>query len=188
MLNRMEENPFAPPTVGPGISPNSKANLMGVESSLASFWRRAIALGIDLGFCLILIWGIIIGLVVLINQAELSSFASKEHLLVTVSIDAIVCTIGMTYFTLLEASRWQATLGKRIVGIRVADREGQPIGLGRALARNLGKLVSILPYGIGVWWMLFNVRRQTLHDRIAGTIVILSKEPPANDWEEIRPT
>ncbi len=184
-----EENPFAAPTVGPGIAADPPADRKDLEPTLAPFWRRAIALVIDSGICLGLIWGVLIGLLVLIDRAGLSSFviASKDDMIVVILLNALVYTIGLTYFTLTEASRWQATLGKRILGIRVADKTGQPIGLGRALGRNLGKLVSIVPYGIGVWWMLFNIRRQTLHDRIAGTIVVLGPQRPSDDWEEIRP-
>jgi uncharacterized RDD family membrane protein YckC len=186
-----EENPFAAPSVRPGIAADPKVDLLGRKPTLAPFWRRAIALLIDLGICIGLIWVALIGLlvlVILIEPTGFSSFASKNEPLAVLLLNAFVCSTILTYFTLLEASAWQATLGKRILGIRVADRVSRSIGLGRALGRNLGKLVSILPYGIGVWWMLFNIQRQTLHDRIAGTIVVevlnTASLAEVDNWEE----
>lgn len=40
------------------------------------------------------------------------------------------------YFTLCECSRWQATLGKRILALRVTDIDGQRLPLRCALLRN----------------------------------------------------
>src|SRR5690625_5666491 len=39
------------------------------------------------------------------------------------------------YFILFECSKWQGTLGKRRMGIRVVDRFGQRIGIGRSVFR-----------------------------------------------------
>lgn len=47
----------------------------------------------------------------------------------------------MLYFALFEASRWQATPGKRWLGLRVVTTEGKRLGLGRAVARNVLKLL-----------------------------------------------
>lgn len=45
------------------------------------------------------------------------------------------------YFSLTEASPWQATLGKRLLGLRVTDCAGRRLGTGRALWRNFVKLI-----------------------------------------------
>ncbi|MFO7270603.1 RDD family protein [Sphaerobacter thermophilus] len=49
------------------------------------------------------------------------------------------------YFTLCEGSRWQATVGKRLLGLRVVTATGERVGWGRALLRTV---VKLLPWDI----------------------------------------
>jgi uncharacterized RDD family membrane protein YckC len=76
------------------------------------------------------------------------------------------------YFSLLESSKWQATLGKRAVGILVTDLAGQKIGFGRALGRYLAKFISGIILYVGFFMAGFTERKQGLHDIIAGTLVV----------------
>jgi uncharacterized RDD family membrane protein YckC len=80
------------------------------------------------------------------------------------------------YFTLLESSAWQATLGKRTLGLYVTDAEGHRLTFGRAAGRNLAKYLSGLILGIGYLMAGFTRRKQALHDLIAGCLV-LKKAP-----------
>lgn len=75
------------------------------------------------------------------------------------------------YCVLMERSANQGTLGKMLLGIAVADAAGQRISLGRAVLRNLAKVVSgaLLPVN---WLMVaFTGKKQGLHDVIAGSLV-----------------
>ena len=83
----------------------------------------------------------------------------------------------MLYYTLLEASRWQATIGKRALHIQVTDDAGARLTWLRANGRYWAKLLSFLILGIGFLMILFTERRQGLHDLIAGTLV--SRRPPS---------
>ena len=59
--------------------------------------------------------------------------------------DQVAC-IAAIYFIGFEASRWQATPGKRLLGLRVETVEGARLSVGRALlrlARVGNKLVDI---------------------------------------------
>jgi uncharacterized RDD family membrane protein YckC len=58
-----------------------------------------------------------------------------------------------------------ATVGQRMVGLRVAAADGLPPGLGRAALRASLALLGVLP-------PLFTRGRRTLHDRITGTWTI----------------
>ena len=44
------------------------------------------------------------------------------------------------YFSQSESSRWQATLAKRLLGLRVTTLDGRRLGFGRALLRTAFKL------------------------------------------------
>jgi uncharacterized RDD family membrane protein YckC len=80
------------------------------------------------------------------------------------------------YFPLMESSKWQATLGKRAVGIRVTDLDGRRIDFGRALGRLFAKIISGIILYIGFIMAGFTDRKQGLHDIIAGTLVIKDNE------------
>lgn len=85
-------------------------------------------------------------------------------------------SVGMTsliYFPILEASSLQATLGKRLLGIKGVTKDGQRIGFGRALVRNLSKLLSLLIlFPLGFLMSGFTIRKQSLHDLIAGCLMV----------------
>ena len=65
------------------------------------------------------------------------------------------------------------TIGKMAFGVRVVDRAGRPVTISIALVRVLGYLVSVLPLGLGVIWMFLDIDRRALHDRLAGTRVLM---------------
>ncbi len=64
-----------------------------------------------------------------------------------------VSTLGFVimilYFAIMESSSRQATLGKMVLGIVVTDGEGKRISFGRALGRNLAKIISDIILFIG---------------------------------------
>lgn len=76
------------------------------------------------------------------------------------------------YFSLLESSGWQATAGKRLVGIQVTDLQGNRISFGRATGRFWAKLVSAVPFYIGFLFAGMTSHKQAVHDMLANTLVI----------------
>lgn len=79
---------------------------------------------------------------------------------------------AVAYFAGLHASKWQATVGKRLLGLKVTDLKGSRITFWRALGRYLAMsfLSGILLIGYII--AAFTEKKQSLHDLIAGTIVI----------------
>lgn len=73
---------------------------------------------------------------------------------------------------ILEGSRKQASVGKMLIGVKVTDEQGKPIGYGKAMVRNLAKLIGVITLGIGFLSGFFDRRQQCLHDKVAGTLVI----------------
>jgi uncharacterized RDD family membrane protein YckC len=76
------------------------------------------------------------------------------------------------YFPVLECSSLQATPGKLALGIKVTDMQGNRIGFGRALGRNLAKIISAIILYIGFIMAGFTQKKQALHDMIAGCLVV----------------
>ena len=60
-----------------------------------------------------------------------------------------VCLFCWLYFTLFESGGWQATPGKRLLGLRVTDLSGERISFGRASGRYFSKILSWLIFYIG---------------------------------------
>lgn len=81
-------------------------------------------------------------------------------------------TLNWLYYTLQESSGAQATLGKRALGIKVVDENGEKIGFGRATGRYFAKIPSSLILGVGFLMAGFTQRKQGLHDMMAGTLVV----------------
>ena len=82
------------------------------------------------------------------------------------------------YFALSESSPRQATLGKRLLKMKVIDKDGGRIGFGRASARTFSKILSYVTLYIG-FIMAGNTRRkQALHDLIAETYVVRADFEP----------
>lgn len=65
----------------------------------------------------------------------------------------------------------RVTLGKRLLGLRVADAAGEPLGLGAALFRTACYGPSSFLY-LGFFWSLVDPRGRTWHDLAAGSLVV----------------
>lgn len=79
--------------------------------------------------------------------------------------------VGVGYWVILHAHGRQ-TVGKRAIGAVVADMHLRPIGPGRALARLVAEIASVMPFSLGYLWPLWDPQRRAFHDKLAGTLVI----------------
>ncbi|TDC54994.1 RDD family protein, partial [Actinomadura sp. KC345] len=102
---------------------------------------------------------------------------------------AVVFLLGFAYFTIMHA-KWGQTLGKKVVGIRLVSAADQSaVSWGQVLGRqafvyaitvSTAMLNFLVPGGavlgmVGLLdnaWILWDERRQALHDKVAGTLVV----------------
>ena len=70
-------------------------------------------------------------------------------------------------------SRGGQTLPMQTWKIRVVRDDGESIGMGRAMLRYLLAWLSLLPFGAGFFWAFFDREQQFLHDRLAGTRMVV---------------
>jgi uncharacterized RDD family membrane protein YckC len=66
--------------------------------------------------------------------------------------------------------------GKRLLGLRVVNAQGDAPGLLRGFVRSLFALASDLPLFIGYVWALFDGERRAWHDHLARTWVVRARE------------
>jgi uncharacterized RDD family membrane protein YckC/predicted RNA-binding Zn-ribbon protein involved in translation (DUF1610 family) len=124
----------------------------------AGFWRRAAAAFIDVLLVSVVLFTCDI-ILYMINASTLTSLVNLAG--------ALAYSIG------LECSSHQATLGKQALGIIVTDMHGNRIKTGRAVGRHFSKGLSALTFGIGYVMAAFTQRKQALHDKMAGTLVVV---------------
>jgi len=141
----------------------------------AGFWLRFLAYVIDLVllyavvFTGSLLMGFVIGMVVVLVDRD-----ALQSVLTIVKPVTVVITLVIfwLYFTLMESSRLQATVGKMALGLRVTNRQGERLGFGRATGRFFGKIVSALILYVGFMMAAWTERKQGLHDMLADTLVV----------------
>ena len=135
----------------------------------AGFWLRFAAYIIDaiVMYAVIFVVALVFGL-----GGALEVFKNEDLSALTIMVLAVIYIALLMYFPILESSKLQATLGKKAVGIKVTDLDGNRIGFGRALGRFFGKILSGIILYIGFIMAGFTEKKQALHDMIAGTLVV----------------
>ena len=83
------------------------------------------------------------------------------------------------YTALFESSAMQATPGKKAIGLKVTDLQGNRISFGRATGRYFAEWITGMTLFVGYVMVAFTQKRQTLHDMIAGTVVVATGTEPA---------
>ncbi len=163
-----------PPTIG--AYPNAVP--VGYAGNLyAGFWLRFVAYiidGIILGACavpIILLFGGASIIERMASGGRPEEFAPEMFGMFALWEIGIFGGVWI-YYALLESSSWQATLGKKALGLYVTDMEGRRISFGRATGRYFAKIISGMTFLIGYIMAGFTARKQALHDLIAGTLVM----------------
>ncbi len=139
------------------------------EWQYAGFWIRFAAYIIDVlilyagFFVLMLIFGSLI-----ISQSSTPGNVFNFQ----VGFQLSFGVLGLLYFSLLESSSYQGTLGKYAVGIKVCDPQKQRISFANAVGRYFGRILSSITLLIGYIMVGFDQHKQGLHDKVANTYVI----------------
>ena len=133
----------------------------------AGFWLR---------FCAAFVDGIILWVIGLPISAAFGTAPwqqQRQPVEIGVALVSMVISIviGWLYEALQTSSSYQATLGKRAVGIVVTDSMGNRISFGRATGRHFAKIVSGIILMIGYIMAGFTEKKQALHDIMAETLV-----------------
>lgn len=84
----------------------------------------------------------------------------------------VIFIVKLVYGIFAESSAAQATIGKRMLNIKVTDLEGSRISFGRSLSRNLSKTMSVIPVFFGYLYSFLNKKNQCWHDITADTLVV----------------
>lgn len=88
------------------------------------------------------------------------------------AVALLIFVLQVLYFSLMESSKYQGTVGKMALGLIVPDDKGGKLDFGKALVRNLGKILSSLILCVGYMMAGFTEKKQALHDMLASTLVV----------------
>lgn len=149
-------------------------------AKMAGFFRRFAASFIDgllfsLPFCVVQTL-----LFFLVGDVDFM-YSSKETVSQAIFLSTTVAGVWLVAFFLIGVSYqviclklWGKTIGKKILGIKVVRADNlELVGYGKAFIREtVGKWLSSWIFNLGYLWMIWDPKKQTWHDKIAGTIVV----------------
>jgi len=148
---------------------------LAIYKNYAGFWKRLGAVVID-SMLLSLFSGICVGIIVFVLGGAMVFSGGNGVLpygvLMVLTIYLLGFTINWLYFTLMESSVKQATLGKMALGIVVTDDQGKRISFARANVRYWSKILSTMFLCVGYIMAAFTAKKQAMHDLIASTLVV----------------
>ena len=106
-----------------------------------------------------------------------AEYAGFRRRFIAFCIDSILLAMvswggaNLLYFILMWTWKGQ-TLGQAVAKVKVIKLDGLPVDLRVATLRYLGYWGCILTLGIGFLWIIFDKKKQGLHDKLAETYVI----------------
>ena len=129
----------------------------------AGFWRRLAAWLVDM-----LVLGLfMLGIGLIFGALGVADEWSEDEW------NGLAFIATWLYFAGMESSMRQATFGKNALRLKVIDETGGQISFGRATGRYFGKILSSLTLGFGFLMIAFTDRKQGLHDKMAGCVVVV---------------
>jgi len=136
-----------------------------LEMGLAGVGSRILAAIVDT----VIQYLIILGLVAV-------AVATGSYVAVTIMV-SLSAAFFFGYHIAFEVLNNGRTPGKAAAGVRVVDGEGGPVRLGASFARNLMRLIDMLPgiYLAGLIAVLASPKSQRLGDMVADTLVVYER-------------
>jgi uncharacterized RDD family membrane protein YckC len=131
------------------------------EPQYGGFWVRVLAYIID-----VILTGAAFTLVASLAFGVLARGAISD------GRNLLSLVVNWLYFAGFQSSEWQATPGKRLLGLVVTDLAGNQLSFSQASIRFFSKILSALILLIGFIMVGFTECKQGLHDLIARTLVI----------------
>jgi uncharacterized RDD family membrane protein YckC len=149
------------------MRPAGRSGAPGVGARRASLARRALALCYEALLLLALLLAGTLPVAVMTGGAD--RIAARALL------QLYLVALAALYFV------WQwryggQTLAMKTWRMRIVTREGAPLDWGRAARRYLFALAGTLLLGLGFMWAFVDRERLFLHDRLAGTRIVMNDE------------
>lgn len=162
----------------------------------AGFWKRTVAFIID---SVVLTIPMLVGFAIIMHKFAFTilsldptkTTADNPFAIIigksvaVLLLQAFSFLLFWLYSAWLESSSWQATLGKKCMGIKVIDQHGKRLSFWRATGRTFGKWISSMILYIGFLMAGTTARKQGLHDFMCSTFVVDEGHQPEDPLPEV---
>lgn len=135
----------------------------------AGFWIRACAIVLDS----FIVWLLSIPVQYMITH--LVGNYTHYNLRGALFSQLLILICYTAYFVLFNCSDWQATPGKRVLGIYIRRKDSHQMTIAQAIGRYFAMSFSYLLFCIGFMMAGWNSEKKALHDMMAGTRVVHGK-------------
>ena len=109
---------------------------------------------------------------ILTAASKRSVVGSNTDLLIVLALTTLLFVLNFVVFAGINGQ----SAGMRILGIRIMRLDGRPFTRKDALVRHLlGYPLSMVAFFLGFLWMLWDPRQQGWHDKLARTLVVMSR-------------
>jgi len=163
----LEIEPFRRYVRAPAAAPKIE-----VAPEFAGFWIRLAAFALDYVFyvlaAFVFVNATLLIATIFFTLEEIQDFVFERPLVG----DAAGILIMLLYQGVFVAGRWQATPGKRLLGLHIVRTDGERVTSAWAALRFLCYFLSLLPFGAGFAMIFFSRERCALHDIICRTRVV----------------
>lgn len=121
--------------------------------------------------------------VTVINSHEevtyaLASFGERfvariiDTLIIFIPNAIIPILVAWLYWALQQSGNSQATVGQKVMKLKVIDKNGEKINFGQASGRFFANILNLFTFFLGYFMLFFNDKNQCLHDFLSGCIVV----------------
>lgn len=117
-------------------------------------------------------WFILFAGVVTIQLVLVLFFNERSITLVIIGAGLLLLPILKFIYHIYMEYFKQATIGKRLMNIKVTNLQGLPPSFAEVLIRNSAKIISTALFFFGYLYSFLNKKQQCLHDVMANTLVI----------------
>lgn len=147
---------------------NSGESVDAGDVQYVGFWMRFVASVIDSILVMLLVYPLMSVFFGWDNVV-----AGNVNTTVSLLLELVLPAIAVIVFWIYRS----ATPGKMVVGARIVDaRTLGKASTGQLIGRYFGYYLSTLVFFLGFIWIAFDKRKQGWHDKLAGTVVISSKQ------------
>jgi uncharacterized RDD family membrane protein YckC len=146
--------------------------------TLASFRARAAAALIDFFLAGALFMAVMLGVIAVVKFVPgVEAWQADRHIHIEMNFFHNWYSVAYTVLFFGLSLYWGRgqTVGKRLMKIRVVSLRHHELSLWHSIERALGYGASALELGFGFLQYFIHPNHQTVHDRIAETIVIVDK-------------
>jgi len=145
----------------------------GSSGNLAEWPQRVLATLVDAGII------IAAEIVLLIVGTVLTRVVRPLGVLVLIL--SYIAVVGFFVLQLVKQGNTGQTIGKKVIGLKVLKEDThQPVGAGMSVVRYLAHIVDSIICYIGWLFPLWDAKKQTIADKLMGTVVVTVPKQPFN--------